>query len=230
MVIMAVQAQLCYEIMGLPLPILPSSEAGFSLQEVPCQQNTLNSASMAVSQPLDSQLEIQRQELDCFLQLQNERLRYALREQRKQQLGIMLKSVVDSKALYLMRRREEDLARATKKRMELEACLRKVEMESEAWQRLAEANESKVLGLSKRLEQAKDRNSSSAEDEESIFHGSRNKERDNRMACKHCNSRSSCVLFLPCRHLCSCKSCEPLLVACPVCKSVKEGSIKVVWV
>ncbi|KAL4273954.1 hypothetical protein GQ457_13G008110 [Hibiscus cannabinus] len=226
---MAVQAQLCYEIMGLPFPILPSSEAGFSLQEVPSQQNAQNSASMAVSRPLDSQLEIQRQELDCFLQLQNERLRYALREQRKQQLGIMLKCV-DSKASYLMRRKEEDLARATKKRMELEACLRRVEMESDAWQRLAEANESMVMGLSKRLEQAKNRNTSSAEDEESIFHCSCDKERDKGMACKHCNSRSSCVIFLPCRHLCSCKSCEPLLVACPVCKSVKEGSIKVVWV
>ncbi|KAK8560444.1 hypothetical protein V6N13_082883 [Hibiscus sabdariffa] len=223
---MAVQAPSCYENMDLPLPILPSFESGFSLQEVPFQQNAQSLISMAVSQPLDVQLEIQRQELDCFLQLQNERLRYVLREQRQQQLGILLQSI-ETKAEYLMRRKEEELVRATKKRMELEACLRRVEMESQSWQKLAEANESMAMDLSKRL--FVERNS--AEDEGSIFCGSCNKEqeeeRDNKMACKRCNSRSSCVVFLPCRHLCSCKSCEPLLVSCPVCKSVKEGSIKV---
>ncbi|KAE8704213.1 hypothetical protein F3Y22_tig00110458pilonHSYRG00243 [Hibiscus syriacus] len=219
---MAVQARFCYENMGLPLPILPSFEAGFSLQEFPSQQNAQSLVSMAVSQPLDAQLEIQRQELDCFLQLRNERLRYALRKQRNEQLGNLLK-IVESKALYLLTRKEEDLARATNKRMELEACLREVERESKSWQRLAEANESTAMDLSKRLEQAKD---NAVEDEESC-NNDQQQDRDSKMACKQCNSKSSCVLFLPCRHLCSCKSCEPLLVSCPVCKSVKEGSVKV---
>ncbi|XP_039026531.1 uncharacterized protein LOC120160180 [Hibiscus syriacus] len=141
---MAAEAQFCYENLGLPLPILPSFEPGFSLQEFPCQQNAQSLASMTVSQPLDIHLEIQRQELDCFLQLRNERLRYALQEQRNQQVGNLLKTV-ESKALYLLTRKEEDLARATKKRIELEACLREVEMGSESWKRLAEANESMVL-------------------------------------------------------------------------------------
>ncbi|GMJ02733.1 hypothetical protein HRI_003942500 [Hibiscus trionum] len=222
---MAVQAQPCYEIMDLPLPVLPSFEPGFSLPEFPFQQNAQSLTSMAVPQPLDVQLEIQRQELDCFLHLQNERFRHELREQRQQQLGILLRNI-ETKAVFLMRRKEEDLARATKKRMELESCLRRVEMESQSWQRLAEANESMAMDLSKRLVVER----SSAEDEGSIFCGLCNKEqqeRDTKMVCKHCNSGSSCIVFLPCRHLCSCQSCEPLLVSCPVCKSVKEGSIKV---
>ncbi|XP_039021608.1 probable BOI-related E3 ubiquitin-protein ligase 2 [Hibiscus syriacus] len=211
---MAAQTQFCYENPGSPLPILPSSETGFCLQELPFQQN----ASMAVSQPLDVQLEIQRRELDFFLQLHNERLSSLLQS-------------IETKALYLMRQREEDLARARKKRMEVEERLRRVEMENRSWQRLAEANESMVMDLSKRLAMER----CSAEDEGSIFRGSCNKdqqqeERDNKMACKHCNSRGSCVVFLPCRHLCSCISCEPLLVSCHVCKSVKEGSIRAFWV
>ncbi|TYI42883.1 hypothetical protein ES332_A01G129500v1 [Gossypium tomentosum] len=256
---MAVQAQLCREKMGVPLPMCglqdwmvnpaPAAapfQAGSSLQDVPFhpQQNAQNLVPMAVSQPIDAQLEIQRQEIDCFLQLRNERLRYVLREQRKQQQTILLKSM-ESKALYLMKRKEEELARATKKKMELEACLRKLEMESESWQRLAKANEAKVMDLNKRLEQVRESLiwvSSSAEDEESIYYGSCDRdeeERDNniqeedskkKMACKHCNTRSSYVLFLPCRHLCSCNSCEAFLVACPVCGSVKEASIKVYWV
>ncbi|XWS25931.1 hypothetical protein CRYUN_Cryun27aG0109700 [Craigia yunnanensis] len=274
-VIMAVQAQLYPENMGLPLPMcglqdwmvnpapaVPSFEADFcfslqdpSQQTVPfhLQQNSQNFASaasfsssstydtllsMALSQSLDAQLETQRQELDCVLQLQNERLRSGLREQRKRQLTILLKSI-ESKALYLMRRKEEDLARATKKTMELEACLRKAEMERESWQRLAKGNEAMVMDLSNTLEQVRESLvwvGNKAEDAGSFFCGSCDreqgdvKEESKKMACKHCNSRSSCVLFLPCRHLCSCKSCDAFLDSCPVCKSVKETSMNVFWV
>ncbi|XP_022751992.1 probable BOI-related E3 ubiquitin-protein ligase 2 [Durio zibethinus] len=195
--------------------------------------------SVALSQSLDAQLEMQRQELDCILQLQNERLRSALREQRKRQLAILLKSM-ESKALYLMRRKDEDLAKATKKTMELEASLRKAEMEIESWQRLSKANEATVMDLSNTLEQVRESLvwvSNTAEDAESLFYGSCDtdqqgevKDESKKMACKHCNSRSSCVLFLPCRHLCSCKSCDAFLDSCPVCKSVKEASMKVFWV
>lgn len=197
--------------------------------------------SMRLSQSLDAQLEIQRQELDCILQVQNERLRSALRERKKRQLAILLRSM-ESRALNLMRRKEDDLARATKKTMELEADLSKAEMEKNSWQRLAEENEAMAMDLSNTLEQVMRENlvwvSNGAEDAESLFCGSSTavreqgevKEESKKMACKRCNSRRSCFIFLPCRHLCSCKSCEVFLDACPVCKSVKETSMKVFWV
>ncbi|XVE56193.1 hypothetical protein DITRI_Ditri03aG0218000 [Diplodiscus trichospermus] len=240
-----------------PAPAVPSFEADpcFSLHEDPSQQtlpfylqqNAQNLASaasstcdsfltVALSQSLDTQLEMQRKELDCILQLQNERLKSALREQRKRQMASLLKSM-ESKALYLIRRKEEELARATKKTMELEASLRKAEMESESWQRLAKANEAMVMDLSNTLQQVRESLvwvSNTAEDAESLFCGSfdrdHQQEESNEMACKHCNSRSSSVLFLPCRHLCSCKSCEAFLDSCPICKSVKEASRRVFWV
>ncbi|XP_017605531.1 probable BOI-related E3 ubiquitin-protein ligase 2 [Gossypium arboreum] len=194
--------------------------------------------SVALSQSLDAQLEMQRQELDCVLRLQNERLRSALREQRKRQSAILLKCI-ESKAMHLIRQKEEDLARAAKKTMELEASLRKAETESHSWQNLAKAKEAMIMDLNNKLEQARESLvwvSNAPEDAESLFRDQQEGEmkqksnNNNKMACKHCNARSSCVVFLPCRHLCSCKSCETFLEACPVCNSIKEASIKVFWV
>lgn len=170
--------------------------------------------------------------------MQNERLRSALQEQRRKQLGILLKSV-ESKAMSLMKQKEEDLAQATKKTMELEACLKKAQIERETWQRVAGENEAMIMDLSNTLEQVRERlflDSTRGQDtDESSCCGSCEKEQEDnstkKMACcKGCNSRASCVLFLPCRHLCSCKFCEAFLAYCPVCDSVKEGSMEVFWV
>ncbi|KAE8729275.1 hypothetical protein F3Y22_tig00003725pilonHSYRG00299 [Hibiscus syriacus] len=178
--------------------------------------------SMAFFQSLDAQLE-------------NERLKSVLLEQRKRQLATLI-NVMESKALHLMKRKEEDLARARKKTLELEACLKKVEMESKTWERLAKTNEAIALDLSNAVEQVKEgliMVSNAAEDAESVCCGSCDDQQEvkssKKIACKHCNSRSSCVLFLPCRHLCSCMSCEAFLDSCPVCKAVKEASMKVFW-
>ncbi|XP_059461411.1 BOI-related E3 ubiquitin-protein ligase 1-like [Corylus avellana] len=196
---------------------------------------------MPVFQSLDALFALQSQEIDRILQIQNERLRLVLQEQRKQDIAVLL-SDFESKTSNLIRRKEEDLAQATMRTMELQECLRKAEMERETWQRLAKANEAMVTDLNNTLEQVRERVvsvSHTAEDTAS-FCGSC--ERDDRgqeeavkrssrkMTCKSCYSRSPCVLFLPCRHVCSCKYCEAFLGSCPVCSAVKEGSIEVFFV
>jgi E3 ubiquitin-protein ligase BOI-like protein len=45
--------------------------------------------------------------------------------------------------------------------------------------------------------------------------------------CRKCNTNSSGVLFLPCRHLSSCKACEALLQACPICGTSKKNVIEI---
>lgn len=202
---------------------------------------------MAFSQSLADQLETQRLEIDWLLHFQLERLKFALQEQRKQQLGSLLNRL-ESKTITLMRQKEEDLARARKKMMELEDWLRRREVESQGWQRVATENEAMVKYLNNMLEQVRETHlllSNGAEDAESYGGGPIDRREDEgrgrdrgeggeevkdqckKMACKRCNSRTSCFLFFPCRHLCSCKSCEPLLGCCPVCKSVKEASMEV---
>ncbi|KAE8677110.1 Detected protein of unknown function [Hibiscus syriacus] len=158
-------------------------------------------------------------------------------------LSMALSKSLDAQleALHLMRRKEEDLARATKKTLELEACLKKVEMESESWERLAKANEAMALDLSNAVAQVKKgiiMVSNAGEDAESLCVSSCDDKQEGKedsskkiaCPCKHYNSRTSCVLFLPCRHLCSCMSCEAFLDSCPVCKAAKEASMKVFWV
>lgn len=46
-------------------------------------------------------------------------------------------------------------------------------------------------------------------------------------SCKLCRANHVCILLLPCRHLCLCKSCEALLDHCPLCQVIKNASIQV---
>ncbi|KAI9086930.1 hypothetical protein K1719_031091 [Acacia pycnantha] len=45
--------------------------------------------------------------------------------------------------------------------------------------------------------------------------------------CRKCGREESCVLMLPCRHLCVCTVCGSSLNTCPVCRSFKTGSVHV---
>ncbi|KAL9159871.1 hypothetical protein ABFS82_08G162800 [Erythranthe guttata] len=45
--------------------------------------------------------------------------------------------------------------------------------------------------------------------------------------CRSCGKEESCVLLLPCRHLCLCTVCGSTLHTCPVCNSIKTASVHV---
>ncbi|KAL3614873.1 hypothetical protein CASFOL_040534 [Castilleja foliolosa] len=48
----------------------------------------------------------------------------------------------------------------------------------------------------------------------------------NRM-CRSCGREESCVLLLPCRHLCLCTRCGSSFHTCPVCNATKTASVHV---
>ncbi|PAN10107.1 hypothetical protein PAHAL_2G072200 [Panicum hallii] len=48
--------------------------------------------------------------------------------------------------------------------------------------------------------------------------------------CRLCYSRGACMLMLPCRHICACKSCEVILTHCPICVSPKASAAAVKFV
>lgn len=50
---------------------------------------------------------------------------------------------------------------------------------------------------------------------------------ESRRLCRNCGKEESCVLILPCRHLCLCTVCGSTLHTCPVCKSFKNASVHV---
>ncbi|KAA8523454.1 hypothetical protein F0562_009877 [Nyssa sinensis] len=45
--------------------------------------------------------------------------------------------------------------------------------------------------------------------------------------CRNCRKEESCVLLLPCRHLCLCTVCGSSVHTCPICKSNKNASLHV---
>lgn len=179
-------------------------------------------------------MEKQKQELDYYIRSQNERLRLLLQEQRKQQTGLLMKKL-ESRAVLLLRQKDEEISRAATRTMELQNLLKNLEMENQAWQRVAQDNEAMVESLNIKLDELKERDpcvfNNDAEDAESCWEGTEEDEelRKQSMICKCCNFRNSSVLLLPCRHLCSCKDCAVLLDSCPVCGTVKKDSIEVLF-
>jgi len=53
-------------------------------------------------------------------------------------------------------------------------------------------------------------------------------EKSSSRLCRQCGKEESCVLLLPCRHLCVCTFCGSSVQACPVCNSVKNASLRVI--
>jgi len=154
-------------------------------------------------------------------------------------------------ALHLLRQKDEEIMQATKKTRELKEFLRRLEVEKESWKKVAEENEAMVVCLHNNLEQVKERavHAMISEDaksccddnmkitaameegtgEKTVWRGGVGEVeqiRKKTMDCKCCNSQKSCFMFLPCRHLCSCKTCEPFLQVCPVCNMPKKSSIE----
>ncbi|CAK9139594.1 unnamed protein product [Ilex paraguariensis] len=208
--------------------------------------------AMGFPQTLAAQFEKQRQEIDFFISLQNEKLRLALQAQRKQQIQSLLKKY-ESKIQFLLGEKDEEMAKAVNRTLELENFLNGMEVENQTWQRLARENEAMVMSLNTTIEQLRQSaclSSNGVEDAESCCDMIENRgdtteeesekrgnehEQDNaeqgtrKMMCKNCNSRNSCIIFLPCRHLCTCKDCEAFFHSCPVCGMVKKAGIEALF-
>ncbi|KAE8719134.1 GDP-mannose 3,5-epimerase 1-like [Hibiscus syriacus] len=254
---MAVQAQLYSDNIGFPLcgslDLIDNNGRGFNQYGLSVQQQFYHLQQLQQQQFQYLQNQQQRNlesmmfsqnEIDQFIELQNGRLRLLLQEQRKQQFDVSVKKM-ESRVCVLLREKDEEIVKATNKSMELENILKRLEMESHAWQRVAHENEAMVFSLNNRIEelreQASCRFNDGVDDAESCRECEEDEEKkeamvfpavaadddgERRMVCRCCYHRRSCVLFLPCRHLCSCKDCAVFLDSCPVCRTAKKGSIE----
>lgn len=240
---MAIQAQLLTDqsfgfSLGAPHDSVMETGAGFNHSFLIPQQQQLmqfdpfqnsNQQSLLFSLSLSSQIEKQRMEIDRFISLQNERLRQALHEQRKSQISIMMMKY-ESKIQSLLQQKDEEILKATNRRMELQNLLRRMEIENQTWQMAAKEKESIAASLNSKLQRLRETaclSINAAEDAESCFRSEENEEQNTRkMICRCCASRKACVIMLPCRHLCSCKDCEAFLDSCPVCKIVKKATLE----
>ncbi|XP_074285858.1 putative BOI-related E3 ubiquitin-protein ligase 3 [Silene latifolia] len=201
------------------------------------------SMGLGFSRSFYAEVEKQSQEIDRFVTLQNERLRLALQEQRRQQMVTIIKKI-EANASKILQQKDEEIVEATKKSMEFQQIVEKLELENQVWQNVALENEAMVVSLNNTLEQLKQQQQQQkqeVEDQEDVCSSSSSNcvvddekeetckfqetKKGNLDLCKMCNSREKCVVILPCRHLCCCSLCD--VDNCPVCNSPKRASIQV---
>ncbi|MCE3050271.1 hypothetical protein HAX54_046774 [Datura stramonium] len=209
--------------------ILPQKINQNLVNVVPKQYSNITE-SMPFSQFVATQIDKQRIEIDQFISLHNERLRLVLIEQRKQQLALIWRKY-ESKLQFLLKQKDEEIAKAANRTKELEDFIKKMEIEKQAWQRTANENEAIVVSLNNTIEQLRESayclsTNGGGEDAESCCDVHDDDQQTRKMICKSCSCRFSCMIFLPCRHLSSCKACDSLLHQCPVCGIGKKASIE----
>ncbi|CAA3029276.1 probable BOI-related E3 ubiquitin- ligase 2 [Olea europaea subsp. europaea] len=196
---------------------------------------------MEFLQSLSSDLQNQRLEMDLLLWLEYQRLTSSVLQEETRQQALLLHKY-ESRVKSLILRKDEELAMARNKTIELQDFLKRAEMEAKIWKEKTIENEATVFSLNNRLNQVREEDylmfNNGAEDAASFCGSSsiknsiqegKKSEQKIKMTCKLCQVKNSCVVFFPCRHLCSCKSCETVLGLCPVCESVKEASLEVLF-
>ncbi|RZC30951.1 BOI-related E3 ubiquitin-protein ligase 1 isoform C [Glycine soja] len=190
-----------------------------------------------LSEGLSSQIKQQRDEIDQFLQAQEEQLRRALAEKRQRHYRTLLRAAEES-VLRRLREKEAELEKATRHNAELEARATQLSVEAQLWQARAKAQEATAAALQAQLQQAMMSGDGEnggggglscagggAEDAESAYVD------PDRVGptpkCRGCAKRVASVVVLPCRHLCICAECDTHFRACPVCLTVKNSTVEV---
>ncbi|MBA0745849.1 hypothetical protein Goshw_006849 [Gossypium schwendimanii] len=190
-----------------------------------------------IGDDIDNELQRQDAEIDRFLKVQGDRLRQSVLE-KVQANQLQTISLVEEKVFQKLREKEAEVENINKKNMELEEKMEQLTMEAGAWQQRARYNENMITALKFNLQQvyAQSRDSkegcgdSEVDDTASCCNGraidfqllcKENSDKKELMACKVCAVNEACMLLLPCKHLCLCKSCESKLSFCPLCQSSK---------
>ncbi|KAI3455839.1 hypothetical protein Pfo_012502 [Paulownia fortunei] len=196
-------------------------------------------------------------EIDAIISQHTKKIRLELEERQKQQARLLAAAIGEG-VMKKLKDKEEQIQRMGKLNLVLQERVKSLYVENQLWRDLAQTNEATANSLRTNLEQVllhvggEERVSAGAdvgaaveEDVESCC-GSSDHGRDaergqaqgkdegsscyNDRKCKRCGERESCVLLLPCRHLCICNVCgsgSHQLQACPVCNSSMNATLHV---
>ncbi|CAN6802484.1 unnamed protein product [Brassica oleracea] len=204
------------------------------------EQPPSSSSFPMINEDIAGEIKRQSDELDIFLQTQDEQLRRMLAENNERHYRELLRTTEESVRRRL-REKEAEIVKATRRYAELEARAAQMETESRAWQVRAAAREAEATTLQARLQQAvahgggvtvAEPNPGSvdgvdeAEDAESAYVDPDRLELTG-PSCRICWRRSATVLALPCRHLILCKGCDGSVRVCPLCLGSKNSSVEV---
>lgn len=173
-----------------------------------------------------------------------ERVKYEIEEKRKRQARTIMEAI-EQGLVKRLRVKEEERNRIGKVNHALEERVKSLSVENQIWRDLAQTNEATANHLRTNLEQVlaqvKDMrgagldNNVEAENEEddaqsccgSSSGGGGEETVKTAKMCRNCGEEESCVLLLPCRHLCLCGVCGSSVHTCPICRSPKNASVHV---
>ncbi|KAH7687487.1 E3 ubiquitin-protein ligase BOI-like protein [Dioscorea alata] len=192
--------------------------------------------SSLLSDDLAVQIKQHNDEIDRFLRSQAEQLRTALTQTRHRHYRSLLAATEEAAARRL-RDKDAEVERATRRSAELEDRLTRLRSELMAWQAKALSDQATAASLHVQLQQAAaaaatagpvhgETNEPPADDAESA-HIDPVRTKPSPKACRACHSRPLSVVLMPCRHLCLCSACDAAAISCPVCRSVRTGSVQV---
>ncbi|CAI0450395.1 unnamed protein product [Linum tenue] len=168
-----------------------------------------------------------------------EKVRAELEDKRKRQARRIIQ-VIEEGMLKRLKAKEDEIDKIGKLNWALEEKVKSLCIENQIWRDLAQSNEATANALRSNLEQVlavreDQHHHHSLDDAAALMDDAQsccgsNDDFENRLAgrmCRNCGKEESCVLLLPCRHLCLCSSCESGLHSCPICKSAKNASFHV---
>ncbi|KAG6407340.1 hypothetical protein SASPL_130329 [Salvia splendens] len=182
----------------------------------------------------------QQLEIDRFIAQHTEKVRLEIEDRRKR-FSRRIAAAVEENMLKKLKAKEEEAEKIGKMNYALEERVKSLCVENQIWRDMAQANEAAANALRCNLEQVlaqaqrenhQQEENAAADDAQSCCGSNDNEntsaadERRSRM-CRSCGKAESCVLLLPCRHLCLCTVCGSSLHTCPVCSSAKTASVHV---
>ncbi|KAK6150207.1 hypothetical protein DH2020_017732 [Rehmannia glutinosa] len=170
-------------------------------------------------------------EIDAIISQHTKKIRLELEERQKQQAR-MLAAAIGEGVMKKLKEKDEQIQRMGKLNLVLQERVKSLYVENQLWRDLAQSNEAAANSLRTNLEQVllhvgggnggdervsggEIAGAAVEEDVESCC-GSSDDAQDkddvgsscyNDRKCKRCGERESCVLLLPCRHLCLCNVC-----------------------
>lgn len=217
-------------------------------------QNQIGSYTF-LGEDISLQIQQQQLEIDQFVAHHTEKVRLDIEERRKRNSRRLIAAVEEGLSKRL-RAKEEEIVKIAKLNWALEEKVKSLCVENQIWRELAQTNEATANALRSNLKQVleqvvhddfRHRSTTACVDDAGDAQScceSNNEERrtlldhdnnnnddcsssNNNRLCKKCGQEESCVLLLPCRHLCLCTGCASSVNTCPVCKSTKNISVHV---
>lgn len=183
--------------------------------------------------------------------LQTKKIRLELEERQKHQARLLAAAIGEG-VMKKLKEKDEQIHRMAKLNLVLQERVKSLYVENQLWRDLAQTNEATANSLRTNLEQVlqhvsggEERISAGgaavvAEEDVESCCGSSNGVGDDKdegdsscygdRRCRICKERESCVLLLPCRHLCLCNVCgsgSQQLQSCPVCNASMTATLHV---